>query len=180
MLLQHGQLQRDTNKRDTVKLSDTARDIDSLCNTTGTTATPTITAPCGKSVVPVYDSSDQQFDHSQTRNTAVSVITDNCYEERRESRTETDQVSDTDTDGQFSRLTRQHTRSIDDLKRRVDDKCGVVRQNLKDITVRSVSDIFKILQRGIKQRQTAATLRNKNSGEEVVRHGQLNLLDRAG
>ena len=80
----------------------------------------------------------------------------------------------------LDRLTRQHTRSIDDLKRRVDDKCGVVRQNLKDITVRSVSDIFKILQRGIKQRQTAATLRNKNSGEEVVRHGQLNLLDRAG
>lgn len=72
-------------------------------------------------------------------------------------------------------------------------------QNLEEITVLSVGDIFEILQRGIQQRQTAATLCNKNSsrshsiftmkimikecnveGEEVIRHGQLNLVDLAG
>ncbi len=59
--------------------------------------------------------------------------------------------------------------------------------------------ILEILQRGFKQRQSATTLMNKNSsrshsiftmkimikefdidGEEVVRHGQLNLVDLAG
>lgn len=78
-------------------------------------------------------------------------------------------------------------------------KKGVVCQNLEEITVLSVGDIFEILQRGIQQRQTAATLCNKNSsrshsiftmkimikecnveGEEVIRHGQLNLVDLAG
>jgi kinesin family protein 11 len=76
---------------------------------------------------------------------------------------------------------------------------GVVCQNLEEITVLNVADIFEILQRGIQNRQTAATLCNKNSsrshsiftmkimikecnvvGEEVVRHGQLNLVDLAG
>lgn len=76
---------------------------------------------------------------------------------------------------------------------------GVVCQNLEEITVLSANDIFEILQRGIQNRQTAATLCNKNSsrshsiftmkimvkecsvdGEEVVRHGQLNLVDLAG
>jgi kinesin family member 11 len=80
-----------------------------------------------------------------------------------------------------------------------DAKKGVVCQNLEEITVLSVNDIFEILQRGIRQRQTAETLCNKNSsrshtiftmkimiketnveGEEVVRHGQLNLVDLAG
>lgn len=80
-----------------------------------------------------------------------------------------------------------------------DVKRGVVCQNLEEITVLSVKDIFDILHRGIKQRQTAETLCNKNSsrshtiftmkimiretnveGEEVVRHGQLNLVDLAG
>jgi len=79
------------------------------------------------------------------------------------------------------------------------EKKGVVCQNLEEITVLSVKDIFDILQRGILRRQTAATLCNKNSsrshsiftmkimikecnvdGEEVVRHGQLNLVDLAG
>lgn len=79
------------------------------------------------------------------------------------------------------------------------EKKGVVCQNLEEITVLSVKDIFEILQRGILRRQTAATLCNKNSsrshsiftmkimikecnvdGEEVVRHGQLNLVDLAG
>jgi kinesin family protein 11 len=78
-------------------------------------------------------------------------------------------------------------------------KKGVICQNLEEITVLSVKDIFEILQRGIQQRQTAATLCNKNSsrshsiftmkimikecnveGEEVIRHGQLNLVDLAG
>ena len=85
------------------------------------------------------------------------------------------------------------------LKLCEDVKKGVVCQNLEEITVLSVRDIFEILQRGIKQRATAATLCNKNSsrshsiftlkimikecsvdGEEVVRHGQLNLVDLAG
>eukprot|EP01034_Spumella_vulgaris_P037534 gene37534-46306_t len=85
------------------------------------------------------------------------------------------------------------------LKLCEDAKRGVVCQNLEEITVRNVPDIFKILTRGIQQRQTAATLCNKNSsrshsiftmkimikesnveGEEVVRHGQLNLVDLAG
>ncbi len=85
------------------------------------------------------------------------------------------------------------------LKLCEDAKRGVVCQNLEEFTVRSVPDIFKLLQRGIQQRQTAATLCNKNSsrshsiftmkimikesnveGEEVVRHGQLNLVDLAG
>ena len=85
------------------------------------------------------------------------------------------------------------------LKLCEDVKKGVVCQNLEEITVLSVRDIFEILQRGIQQRQTAATLCNKNSsrshsiftmkimikecnveGEEVIRHGQLNLVDLAG
>lgn len=85
------------------------------------------------------------------------------------------------------------------LKLCEDVKKGVVCQNLEEITVLNVSDIFDILQRGIQQRQTAATLCNKNSsrshsiftlkimiketsvdGEEVVRNGQLNLVDLAG
>lgn len=76
---------------------------------------------------------------------------------------------------------------------------GVVCQNLEEITVLGASDIFEIMQRGIQNRQTAETLCNKNSsrshsiftlkimikecnvdGEEVVRHGQLNLVDLAG
>lgn len=76
---------------------------------------------------------------------------------------------------------------------------GVVCQNLEEITVLGATDIFEILQKGIQNRQTAATLCNKNSsrshsiftlkimikecnvdGEEVVRHGQLNLVDLAG
>lgn len=78
-------------------------------------------------------------------------------------------------------------------------KGGVVCQNLEEISVLTHSDIFEILQRGIKRRQTAETLMNKNSsrshsiftlkimikemnidGEDVVRHGQLNLVDLAG
>jgi kinesin family member 11 len=85
------------------------------------------------------------------------------------------------------------------LKLCYDDQKGVVCQNLEEITVLNAKDIFDILQRGIQQRQTAATLCNKNSsrshsiftlkimikecnvdGEEVVRHGQLNLVDLAG
>lgn len=91
--------------------------------------------------------------------------------------------------------------STDDKRLRLceDAKKGVVCQNLEEITVLNVQHIFEILQKGIKQRQTAATLCNKNSsrshsiftlkimiketnveGEEVVRHGQLNLVDLAG
>lgn len=85
------------------------------------------------------------------------------------------------------------------LKLCEDVKKGVVCQNLEEITVLTVNDIFDILHRGIQQRQTAETLCNKNSsrshsiftmkimikesspdGEEVVRHGQLNLVDLAG
>ena len=80
-----------------------------------------------------------------------------------------------------------------------DVKKGLICQNLEEIPVLNVNDIFDILQRGIKLRQTAETACNKNSsrshsiftmkmfikesnidGEEVVRHGQLNLVDLAG
>ena len=80
-----------------------------------------------------------------------------------------------------------------------DSKKGVVCQNLEEIPVISMEHILEILQRGFKQRQSATTLMNKNSsrshsiftmkimikefdidGEEVVRHGQLNLVDLAG
>lgn len=76
---------------------------------------------------------------------------------------------------------------------------GVVCQNLEEVSVMNADHIFDILKKGIKQRQTAATLCNKNSsrshsiftlkimiketavtGEDVVRHGQLNLVDLAG
>ena len=80
-----------------------------------------------------------------------------------------------------------------------DVKKGVVCQNLEEFSVLNTEAIFEIIQRGIKERATAATLCNKNSsrshsiftmkimikecnveGEEVVRHGQLNLVDLAG
>lgn len=85
------------------------------------------------------------------------------------------------------------------LKLCEDAKKGVVCQNLEEIAVLNIEHILNIIQKGIKQRQTAATLCNKNSsrshsiftmklmikecnieGEEVVRHGQLNLVDLAG
>ena len=49
------------------------------------------------------------------------------------------------------------------LKLCADDTKGVVCQNLEEVNVVSVNAIFEILQRGIKERQTAATLMNKNS-----------------
>eukprot|EP01031_Cornospumella_fuschlensis_P038122 gene38122-46319_t len=49
------------------------------------------------------------------------------------------------------------------LKLCEDVKKGVVCQNLEEIAVLSAGDILEILQRGIQQRQTAATLCNKNS-----------------
>jgi kinesin family protein 11 len=80
-----------------------------------------------------------------------------------------------------------------------DVKKGLVCQNLEEVAVLNVDDIFDILQKGIKLRQTAETMCNKNSsrshtiftmklfvkestidGEEVVRMGQLNLVDLAG
>lgn len=80
-----------------------------------------------------------------------------------------------------------------------DSKKGVICQNLEEIPVISMDHILEILQKGFKQRQCAATLMNKNSsrshsiftmkimikeydieGEEMVRHGQLNLVDLAG
>lgn len=80
-----------------------------------------------------------------------------------------------------------------------DAKKGVICQNLEEIPVISMDHILEILQKGFKQRQSAATLMNKNSsrshsifsmkimikeydieGEEMVRHGQLNLVDLAG
>jgi kinesin family protein 11 len=78
-------------------------------------------------------------------------------------------------------------------------RTGVVVCGLEEVQVLNASDIFKILERGIRQRSTAATLMNKNSsrshsiftikmmiketlvdGQEFMRHGQLNLVDLAG
>lgn len=76
---------------------------------------------------------------------------------------------------------------------------GVVCCGLEEVQVLSAKDIFAILSRGIQQRKTAETLMNKNSsrshsiftlkimikecmpdGQEVMRNGQLNLVDLAG
>ena len=76
---------------------------------------------------------------------------------------------------------------------------GVVCFGLEEVQVLSAKDIFTILGKGIQQRKTAETLMNKNSsrshsiftlkimikecmpdGQEVMRNGQLNLVDLAG
>ncbi|KAG5182648.1 P-loop containing nucleoside triphosphate hydrolase protein, partial [Tribonema minus] len=76
---------------------------------------------------------------------------------------------------------------------------GVTVCGLEEVQVLDAPDIFRILERGIQQRRTAATLMNKNSsrshsiftlkimikellpdGQEVMRNGQLNLVDLAG
>lgn len=76
---------------------------------------------------------------------------------------------------------------------------GVICCGLEEVQVVSAKDIFNILEKGIQQRKTAQTLMNKNSsrshsiftlkimikewmpdGQEVVRNGQLNLVDLAG
>lgn len=80
-----------------------------------------------------------------------------------------------------------------------DLKKGVVCSNLTETVVQKPDDAMNLLQRGITNRQTAATLCNKNSsrshsiftvkimvkeithdGEEQIRYGQLNLVDLAG
>lgn len=76
---------------------------------------------------------------------------------------------------------------------------GVVCCGLEEVQVLTAKDIFSILSKGIQQRKTAETLMNKNSsrshsiftlkimikecmpdGQEVMRNGQLNLVDLAG
>lgn len=76
---------------------------------------------------------------------------------------------------------------------------GVVCCGLEEVQVLTAKDIFNILGKGIQQRKTAETLMNKNSsrshsiftlkimikecmpdGQEVMRNGQLNLVDLAG
>ena len=52
---------------------------------------------------------------------------------------------------------KQPLRLCEDVRR------GVVCQNLEEIPVMSASDTMEILRKGISQRQTAATLCNKNS-----------------
>lgn len=90
-------------------------------------------------------------------------------------------------------------RSNPELKLCEDLKNGVVCNNLTETSVLTIDDIFKILNKGISNRKTAATLCNKQSsrshsiftmkimikestieGEEVIRQGQLNLVDLAG
>ena len=80
-----------------------------------------------------------------------------------------------------------------------DAKKGVICQNLEEISVSSPVEVFELLARGIKQRQKAVTLMNKDSsrshsiftikltmkemsdeGQEIIRNGQLNLVDLAG
>jgi kinesin family protein 11 len=76
---------------------------------------------------------------------------------------------------------------------------GVTVFGLEEVVVSNASDIFKVLDRGLKMRQTAETNMNKNSsrshcifsvtihtkeptpeGEEVIKIGKLNLVDLAG
>jgi hypothetical protein len=76
---------------------------------------------------------------------------------------------------------------------------GILCQNLREVAVLNATDIFEILRKGIQRRQTTASLQNKASsrshtiftlkikmvttnaaGDEVIKHGQLNLVDLAG
>ncbi|KAF5838400.1 P-loop containing nucleoside triphosphate hydrolase protein [Dunaliella salina] len=83
--------------------------------------------------------------------------------------------------------------------RLLEDKSGVVVQNLEDAIVKSPAEIYQVLDRGTAKRRTAATLLNNRSsrshsiftitihmkettaaGEDVVKVGKLNLVDLAG
>ena len=85
------------------------------------------------------------------------------------------------------------------LKLFEDAKKGVICQNLEEVVVMKDTDVFDIMARGIKQRQSAVTLMNQDSsrshsiftiklmmkytgleGQEIIRNGQLNLVDLAG
>ncbi|XP_076652186.1 kinesin-like protein Klp61F [Halictus rubicundus] len=78
-------------------------------------------------------------------------------------------------------------------------KGAVIIHGLEEITVRNKSEVYKILEKGLERRQTAATLLNAQSsrshtvfsitvhlkettldGEEVLKTGKLNLVDLAG
>ncbi|KAK9827565.1 hypothetical protein WJX74_010806 [Apatococcus lobatus] len=83
--------------------------------------------------------------------------------------------------------------------RMLEDKSGVVVQNLEEIIVKTSADIYGLLDRGSAKRRTAETLLNKQSsrshsvfcvtvhmretdtsGEEVIKTGKLHLVDLAG
>ena len=85
------------------------------------------------------------------------------------------------------------------LKLLEDLKKGVVCQGLEEFLVQNTNDLMELFRRGIQLRQTATTLKNQNSsrshsiftfkisvkenlggGEQIIRHGVLNLVDLAG
>jgi kinesin family protein 11 len=80
-----------------------------------------------------------------------------------------------------------------------DAKRGVICHNLEEFTARSLEELLDLLRKGLQNRATASTLSNHNSsrshaiftmrvlskevnedGQEVVKSGQLNLVDLAG
>jgi kinesin family protein 11 len=85
------------------------------------------------------------------------------------------------------------------LKLMEDAKRGVICHNLEEFTARSLEELLDLLRKGLQNRATASTLSNHNSsrshaiftmrvlskevnedGQEVVKSGQLNLVDLAG
>ena len=85
------------------------------------------------------------------------------------------------------------------LKLMEDVKRGVICHNLEEFNVSKMEDCLEYVRKGLQNRQTAATLSNHNSsrshaiftfrimnkepnenGEEIVKYGQLNLVDLAG
>jgi hypothetical protein len=93
----------------------------------------------------------------------------------------------------LSNATDKRIKLMEDLKR------GVVCHNLEEIGVTSPQDVIEWMKKGMFKRQTAATLLNQASSrshaiftfrilvtdmndsmEEIIRQGQLNLVDLAG
>lgn len=93
----------------------------------------------------------------------------------------------------LSNATDKRIKLMEDLKR------GVVCHNLEEIGATSPQEVIDWLKKGMFKRQTAATLLNQSSSrshaiftfrilvtdmndsmEEIIRHGQLNLVDLAG
>ncbi len=80
-----------------------------------------------------------------------------------------------------------------------DPKRGVICHNLEEFTAKTMDEVLELIKKGLQNRATAVTLSNHNSsrshaiftirvlskevndnGEEVVKSGQLNLVDLAG
>ena len=108
-------------------------------------------------------------------------------------------VEQSNTKSSTSTSSTNRSTSSQQQPRLCDTTKGVQVLGLEEVVVVNKEDIQAVLERGIRQRQTAATLCNKNSsrshsvftlkivikettvtGEDVIRNGQLHLVDLAG